>query len=275
MMLSLTVNWKIAKELYPSLLRNLPPSGYLTTLDDISGRLVPDSTIWKICRNVAAGLFHIHSHGIVHSDIKPLNIFFAPHSRLGALCKIGDFGMAGDIGTIEDGQEGDTAYLPQELLSSPAKHPSGDIFSLGLTLYEVASSGAWELPTEGSRWHIIRNGSHVPELPLTRSKLLVDLIQKMITPDKDKRPTADEILNFNKKISEEGAEYDIFLRDYIRDVQQFDLEQEKLCAQAKEEACKNRYTPTPFVNRNRKGFANDQPWNFRTPTNFNDIQPNK
>lgn len=275
MMLSLTVNWKIAKELYPSLLRNLPPTGSSTTLDDISGRLVPDSTIWKLCRNVAAGLFHIHSHGIVHSDIKPLNIFFAPHSRLGALCKIGDFGMAGDIGTVEDGQEGDTAYLPQELLSSPAKHPSGDIFSLGLTLYEVASSGTWELPTEGSRWHTIRNGSHIPELPVTRSKLLVDLIKKMITPNEDKRPTADEILKFNKEISEEGAEYDIFLRDYIRDVQQFDIEQEKLRAQAKEEAYQNRYTPTPFVNRNRKGFANDQAWNVRTPTNYNDIQTNK
>ena len=125
--------WPVAQAKYPSLMRHFPRSPPGNHVESV-GELVPENTVWKICHDVAAGLSHIHSHGIVHNDIKPSNIFLVPHSRLGALLKIGDFGMAGDVGTSEDGQEGDTLYMAPELLSSAARHPSADIFSLGLTL---------------------------------------------------------------------------------------------------------------------------------------------
>ena len=240
MMMSLTVNWRNTRLVYPSLNRNLlsftaPPSNNNCSIIDgtiknectSSHPLVPESTIWKICQNIAAGLCHIHSQKFVHHDIKPLNIFFVPHYKLGVLCKIGDFGMAGYVGTAEDGQEGDTAYMPQELLSSAIKHPSGDIFSLGMTLYELALSGTRDFPSDGGRWHEIRSAIHVPELPPTRSKKLGDLIRQMIKPDNTKRPTANEILNDNSRVLQAGIENDIFLQDYINDVQEFDHAQEE------------------------------------------------
>lgn len=264
MMLSLTSQWNIAKMKYPSLVRNLP-SSTVTQTDDYStvGRLVPESTVWKICHDVSAGLSHIHSHGVVHHDIKPSNIFFVSHSRLGAMCKIGDFGMAGETGTIEDGQEGDTVYMPRELLSSGVKHPSADIFSLGLTIYELASAVTWELPTEGVRWHGLRSGSHVPEIPKSRSQELVKLIREMISPDRDKRPSADAILESVSLVKEAGIAPDLFLRDYIEDVHEQDLKRERQLAVAHEEANRRRFTPTTsVVNRHES----DRTWNVRTPT---------
>jgi len=262
LILSLTTNWDSSSKVYSSLARNLP-----TICHDKMGHLVPETTIWKIFHDVAVGLSHIHSHGIVHHDIKPLNIFFVSHPRLGALCKIGDFGMAGDIGTVDDGQEGDTIYMPQELLTCPTKHPRSDIFSLGLTIYELSSSGSWKLPTEGSRWHEIRNGLHVPELPASRSKTLVSLIQKMINSNKDQRPTAKDILSSNEKINSAGVEPDNFLSEYVRDVQDFDQAREREFILAQVEANQSRHTPTPLLNgRNMAGIESDRSWNVRTPT---------
>ena len=225
LLLSLTSNWDQALKIYPSLKSNM----ILLDMHNhgVSGTLVPERTVWKICHDVAAGLCHIHSHGIVHHDIKPENIFFVLHPQLGALCKIGDFGMAGDSGTVEDGQEGDTVYMPQELFNSPTKDPRGDIFSFGLSLYEVASTGTWTLPTEGVRWHEIRSGAHEPELPSSRSKDLVNLIQKMINPIKEKRPTAHGILSSGEMVAKTGKASEKFLTEYINDIDNYDQARER------------------------------------------------
>jgi serine/threonine protein kinase len=226
---SLRFLWNSAKTKYPSLLRNLPaPEGIEPGSDlDVSGRLVPNTTVWKICHDISAGLSHIHSHGLVHQDIKPSNIFFVANPRFGAMCKIGDFGMAGDIGSSGDGQEGDARYMPPELLSSGARQPSSDIFSLGLTLYEIATDQHVEMPSEGPRWHALR-GANGPLLPECRDDELLELIQLMTNPCQKKRPTADAILK-NENLTSAGHGYDSFLGDYIRDIEEFDrIEDERL-----------------------------------------------
>ena len=38
-------------------------------------RLIPERAVWQICHDISRGLFHIHSHGMVHYDIKPSIIF--------------------------------------------------------------------------------------------------------------------------------------------------------------------------------------------------------
>ena len=230
---SLTSDWPVASRKYPSLLRHLQPNELSPDIDmEIDGRLLPGITIWKICHDVAAGLSHIHSCGIVHHDIKPSNIFLVFHPRFGAMCKIGDLGMAGEIGTCEDGHEGDTMYMAPELLSSGVKLPCADIFSLGLTLYEMSAGSGWELPSEGPQWHKLRSGSHIPELSSTHDRQLVNLIQKMIQTEKSKRPTADDILK-EVLVNEAGSRCDEFLRDYIKDTELFDRLQEKLLSVAR------------------------------------------
>ncbi len=203
-------------------------------------RLIPERAVWQICHDISRGLFHIHFHGMVHYDIKPSNIFFAYNSKWGAICKIGDFGLAGDIGTRDDGQEGDTAYMPSEvLLSSCEKHPSADIFSLGLALYELAASPSWLLPREGDRWHEIRSGTHWPDLPRRRSANLLKLIQAMTHPSVKERPSAESILEL-MEVKLANATSDSFLSRYITDVERYDLRREKEIELAEDEA-RRRY----------------------------------
>mmetsp|Transcript_10194 Transcript_10194/g.14964 ORF Transcript_10194/g.14964 Transcript_10194/m.14964 type:complete len:1086 (+) Transcript_10194:410-3667(+) len=233
---SLRSHWPLTKRRYPSILCYFPNNDN----DDDTARATPASTLWKICHDVVAGLVHIHSHNIVHHDIKPDNIFFvlSPNQQQ-AICKIGDFGMAGDVGTAEyDGQEGDTVYMAPELLSScynVKRDFSADIFSLGLTLYELASppTGNWELPAEGPRWHELRNGKHVPVLDAGLASdncNLVTLIQSCIG-DKENRPAAQTILtelrrnttaSSSSKQQQSAPPNDLFLRDYICAIEALD-----------------------------------------------------
>ncbi len=227
---SLRFLWNSAKKKYPSLVRKLPPPSGVqagSQLDSF-GRLVPNMSIWKICHDISAGLSHIHSHGIVHQDIKPSNIFFVTNARFGAMCKIGDFGLAGSIGSSGDGQEGDTRYLPPELLASATRHTSADIFSLGLTLYEIATDEQIEMPSDGPRWHQLRS-SDEPKLPACRGENLQRLLQAMTDPDERKRPTADTILT-NENVKAAGNEVDTFLQDYLNDVEEYDRREEELLA---------------------------------------------
>ena len=67
-------------------------------------------------------------------------------------------------------------YLPQELLNSTDRHYSADIFSLGLTLYEVCLVPDLDvLPYSGELWHDLREG-RAPPLATTRDESLVRAI---------------------------------------------------------------------------------------------------
>jgi serine/threonine protein kinase len=234
--LSLSTDWEKDVIKYPSLVLCLD-SDAGTKKFRLQDRLIPEKAIWQMCHDISRGLFHIHSHGMVHYDIKPSNIFFVANSKWGTICKIGDFGLAGDIGASDDGQEGDTSYMANELLSSSLKHPGADIFSLGLTLYELAASATWALPREGDRWHDLRSASHTPELPSTRNETLVKLIQVMIHPDPKQRPSAEEITE-HVDVKRASASSDSFLSQYIGDVERNDSRREKEIESAEEDARK-------------------------------------
>lgn len=239
--LSLTTDWEKNVVKYPSLVLCLDSSSD-SKRGRLQDRLIPERDIWQICHDISRGLFHIHSHGMVHYDIKPSNIFFVANAKWGTICKIGDFGLAGDIGSSDDGQEGDTIYMANELLSSSSKHPGADIFSLGLTLHELAASATWTLPREGDRWHNLRSGSENLEIPSSRTESLITLIKRMIHPDPKRRPSAEEISEHDD-VKRASASSDSFLSQYVGDVARHDSRREKEMESAEEEARKRSTTP--------------------------------
>ena len=110
-----------------------------------------DSTVWRLLREVACGLAHIHEHGLIHCDVKPDNVLMDGSGRY----KIGDLGQATALASWDE-HEGDARYLSLDLLES---NPSAaaDVFSLGIMMYEV-KSGA-ELPGHGPEWDALRGGA--------------------------------------------------------------------------------------------------------------------
>jgi wee1-like protein kinase len=96
-----------------------------------------DEEVVDMLYQVLEGLLHIHSHNLVHLDIKPANIFIK-----GRTFKIGDLGLVVSANAHRDVGEGDARYLSKELLAEDYTNlPQSDIFSLGATAYEMCGGG--------------------------------------------------------------------------------------------------------------------------------------
>ncbi|MCR9198372.1 MAG: serine/threonine protein kinase [Planctomycetaceae bacterium] len=104
------------------------------------GLLMPGRDFRKIARlgaQAASALAHAHSQGTIHRDIKPGNLILDHHGKTW----VTDFGLATNEqgGTECDlGVVGTPRYIAPEQRRGTADERS-DIYSLGVTLYELAS----------------------------------------------------------------------------------------------------------------------------------------
>jgi len=98
-----------------------------------------DLTIFQavdLTLDVCNGLDYIHHHGIVHADMKPENILI---SLTGAI-KIADFGLSKADSLFQfsrDKLRGTKRYMAPEQLTRKKVDPRTDIYSLGVTCYEL------------------------------------------------------------------------------------------------------------------------------------------
>ena len=102
-----------------------------TKLKEISRMPIAQSV--SIILQVCAGLSYAHSHGIVHGDIKPGNIFIQEDQR----AKILDFGLACAPGTTKTKLEGTPKYCCPEQIKSQPVDARSDIYSLGMASFSL------------------------------------------------------------------------------------------------------------------------------------------
>src|SRR3954469_10116901 len=156
------------------------------------GQLGVPLALW-IARQVAEGLSALlESTGMLHTDVKPANILVPPAGHATLI----DFGF---VQTPAEASQwatrplaGTLAYIAPELITSKlAAGPLSDIYSLGVTLYEMLSgTRPWnsEDPAELAALHREAQpkdiGEHRPEL----SQPIADLVHSMLAKNPLRRP---------------------------------------------------------------------------------------
>jgi serine/threonine-protein kinase len=152
-------------------------------------KVLPQAAAAAVVRALAEGLAHAHERGIVHRDVRPMNVLI---SKTGEV-KLTDFGVASDerLPTAPEildgsGQQPSLAYASPELVLGEAPDPRSDLFSLGAVLYELVAGrtpfGAADDPEATVR---IRNeqppplGRFVPELAPALERVVQRCLQKL------------------------------------------------------------------------------------------------
>eukprot|EP00092_Neocalanus_flemingeri_P000288 GFUD01000308.1.p1 GENE.GFUD01000308.1~~GFUD01000308.1.p1 ORF type:complete len:1589 (+),score=464.17 GFUD01000308.1:43-4809(+) len=183
----------------------------------IDNDLFKDTTkVWRMFRELVEGLVHIHTQGMIHRDIKPVNIFIDSHDHV----KIGDFGLATtgllnqtkediegesipaeNVQVEEDltGQIGTAMYVAPELNESRIStyNQKVDLYSLGIIFFEMCYP---PLATGMERIQVLT------QLRSVETVLPVDwdhnshvqqtyIVKWLLNHDPMVRPTSDELLN--------------------------------------------------------------------------------
>ena len=120
-----------------------------------SGVQPAETDMLRYCREILLALKYLHGRNIVHLDLKPDNILFSDDTL-----KISDLGLCrlARVKKWMELTEGDSRYLDKNILNydQDTDLTKGDIFSLGITLYEAITLE--DLPNNGDKWQDLRRG---------------------------------------------------------------------------------------------------------------------
>ena len=154
-----------------------------------------ENDLWKISFEVLTGLDYLHSHNIIHRDIKCLNLFITKDRHI----KIGDLGVSAWTSSVDNlhyTRVGTPLYISPELVKQKPYNYKTDIWSFGCSLYHLA---CLEPPFTGGNLIVLGNNivKGVPKaLPNQYSNEFKSFVDKMLEKKADKRPSAKEALDF-------------------------------------------------------------------------------
>jgi eukaryotic-like serine/threonine-protein kinase len=151
------------------------------------GALMPVKDVVKIIADSADALDYAHQQGVIHRDIKPANLMWLD----ARVVKLTDFGIARitDSSKTKTGMVlGTPSYMSPEQLSGKKVDGRSDLFSLGVTLYQMLTGS---LPFQGDSMATlmfkIANEPHAaativrPDLPASVNAVIDRALEKDLT----------------------------------------------------------------------------------------------
>jgi serine/threonine protein kinase/tetratricopeptide (TPR) repeat protein len=165
--------------------------------EKLKGGPLSERDVMRLGMQLADGLTAAHECGVVHSDLKPANIFITADNRL----KILDFGLArllksGDDNdltqtiTAESGpMAGTLPYMSPEQLRGEPTDPRSDIYAAGTVLYEMAT-GTRPFPQHQTASLIGAILHAEPPPPRTLNERIQPGVEAAILKALDKSPAA-------------------------------------------------------------------------------------
>ena len=139
----------------------------------------------SIAIQVSLGLEAAHKQGLIHRDVKPQNIMISTDGKV----KLSDFGIAraASSNTISSNVMGSVHYSSPEQVRGGFANAQSDIYSLGITLYEMVTG---HLPFDGDtsvaiaikhlQEEIVAPNKYAPDLPFSLNQIILKCTQKSV-----------------------------------------------------------------------------------------------
>ena len=163
------------------------------------GQLSISQSLW-LTRQVAQALRHLHDQGWVHGDVKPSNIIVSSQGHATLI----DLGSAlrpdESLYSWQRPLVGTLQYVAPEMLTSTTQTaPASDIYSLGVSLYEMLTGRRPFEEDDPSR--LVE--AHLTEIPPSVTELrpnvpddIADLVKQMLAKVALRRPqSAEELID--------------------------------------------------------------------------------
>lgn len=161
---------------------------------NIHDHLLTGTQLTQIAFDLARGMAYLHDHGIVHRDLKSLNVLLDDNKN----AKICDFGMARKTNSVQNLNSlvGTYYWMAPELFEQNPKYTSKvDVYSYGITLWEMLTG---RIPYDKTDPQTIvaqvRNNGLRPAFPPNIDENLEKLIVMCWSQAPDDRPTFQDII---------------------------------------------------------------------------------
>jgi len=153
-------------------------------------------------RQILLGIHYLHKNGILHRDIKGANLLV---DTSGHHLRIGDFGAAARMrtsstiqGQFKGDLQGTIAFMAPEVLRGDSYGRACDIWSLGCTIIEMATSkppwGAADISNHLTLIFMIACSPTPPRVPEFLSPGLTDMTLRCLEINESARPTSTDLL---------------------------------------------------------------------------------
>jgi len=181
-----------------------------TTLEKLASESkIPLDQILDYSTQALAALSFAHGRGVTHRDIKPANIMITSHG----LVKLMDFGIAKGSNDMQLTRPGTTMgsiyYMSPEQVRGGTVDARSDIYSFGVTLYEVLTGRKpFQADTSYSVLYAQLNEAPTPPVqinPALSPELNNIVLHSMAKPPEERFQTAEEFRNALKALRKQQA----------------------------------------------------------------------